>query len=52
MLEVGNLKLIKRITMIAQDGDIEAIQFSVFQSDGDKYWGINHFKTVTDIAVQ
>ena len=40
----AGMTLLKRITLIANDGVIEAIHYPIFPSDSDPAWVINYLK--------
>lgn len=40
----AGMTLLKRITLIANDGVIEAVHYPIFPSDSDPAWVINHLK--------
>jgi hypothetical protein len=42
----AGMTLLKRITLIANDGMIEAIHYPIFPSDSDPAWVINHLKNI------
>ena len=41
---VARMTLLKRITLIANDGVIEAVHYPIFPSDSDPAWVINYLK--------
>jgi peroxiredoxin len=41
---VAGMTLLKRITLIANDGVIEAVHYPIFPSDSDPAWVINYLK--------
>jgi peroxiredoxin len=41
---VAGMTLLKRITLIADDGVIEAVHYPIFPSDSDPAWVINYLK--------
>jgi peroxiredoxin len=42
----AGMTLLKRITLIANDGMIEAVHYPIFPSDSDPAWVINHLKNI------
>jgi len=42
----AGMTLLKRITLIANDGVIEAVHYPIFPSDSDPAWVINHLKNI------
>lgn len=40
----AGMTLLKRITLIANDGVIEAVHYPIFPSDSDPAWVLNHLK--------
>ncbi len=44
--EVAGMTLLKRLTMIVKDGDIEAVHYSVFPSDSDPAWVMNTLQKI------
>jgi peroxiredoxin len=45
--EAAGLTLLKRVTLIANHGVIEAVHYPIFPSDSDAPWVIRYFKTHT-----
>ena len=45
MFEAGGMRLIKRITLIANDAVIEAVHYPIFPSDSDPAWVIHFLKS-------
>jgi peroxiredoxin len=41
----AGMTLLKRVTLIANNGVIEAVHYPIFPSDGDPAWVINYLKT-------
>lgn len=42
--EAGGMILLKRLTMIAKDGVIEAVHYPIFPSDSDPIWVMDYLK--------
>ena len=42
----AGMTLLKRITLIANDGVIEAVHYPIFPSDSDPVWVINYLKNI------
>jgi peroxiredoxin len=42
--EVAGMTLLKRVTLIAQNGVIEAVHYPIFPSDSDAAWVLNYLK--------
>ena len=42
----AGMTLLKRITLIANNGVIEAVHYPIFPSDSDPAWVINHLKNI------
>jgi peroxiredoxin len=40
----AGMTLLKRVTLIANDGVIEAVHYPIFPSDSDPGWVIDHLK--------
>jgi peroxiredoxin len=40
----AGVTLLKRVTLIANNGVIEAVHYPIFPSDSDPAWVINYFK--------
>jgi peroxiredoxin len=43
----AGMTLLKRITLIANDGVIEAVHYPIFPSDSDPAWVIKHLKNIS-----
>jgi peroxiredoxin len=43
--EAAGMTLLKRVTLIANHGVIEAVHYPIFPSDSDASWVIQHLKT-------
>jgi peroxiredoxin len=43
----AGMTLLKRITLITNDGMIEAVHYPIFPSDSDPAWVINYLKNIT-----
>jgi peroxiredoxin len=46
----AGLKLLKRVTLIANNGVIEAVHYPIFPSDSDPSWVIDYLKSHKDYA--
>lgn len=45
--EAAGMTLLKRVTLIANQGLIEAVHYPIFPSDSDPAWVLNYFQTKT-----
>jgi peroxiredoxin len=45
MFEAAGMTLLKRVTLIANQGRIEAVHYPIFPSDSDPAWVLNYFQT-------
>ena len=48
----AGMKLLKRVTLIANNGVIEAVHYPIFPSDSDPSWVIDYLKSHKDYASQ
>jgi peroxiredoxin len=46
IFNAAGMTLLKRITLIANDGVIETVHYPVFPSDSDPAWVINYLKNI------
>jgi peroxiredoxin len=44
----AGMTLLKRVTLIANDGVIDAVHYPIFPSDSDSAWAIDYLKSHQD----